>query len=121
MSRGCWFQIVCLAASLLLTLSNASAEEEVFRVLSPSGNGPYPVVLLVPGCPGFAVTNGVNFYEERAAELQAAGYAVVFVDYILKHLQINCAHINQAEIAQDVLYAAIGHGSNPASTEAGFR
>jgi dienelactone hydrolase len=106
-SSRSWLCIVCLVASLLLTCSNASAEEQEFRVLSPSANGPYPAVLLVPGCSGFAATNGANFYEERAAELQAAGYAVVFVDYIVKHMQTNCAHVNQAEIAQDVLYAAI--------------
>lgn len=75
-------------------------------MLSPPGNAPHPAVLLVPGCSGFAVNNGVNHYDERAAELEAAGYAVVFVDYVARRMQTNCAHVAQSEVAQDILEAA---------------
>jgi len=66
----------------------------------------HPAVLLVPGCSGFAATNGINSYDERAAELQTAGYAVVFVDYIGRRMQTNCAHVFQAEVATDIVEAA---------------
>jgi dienelactone hydrolase len=91
---------------LLLTCAYAAAEEQAFRILSPPGSTPHPAVLLVPGCSGFAANNGVNHYDERAAELQAAGYVVVFVDFVVRRMQVNCAHVAQSEVAQDILDAA---------------
>ena len=70
------------------------------------GDSPHPAVLFVPGCSGFVATNGINGYDERALELQAAGYLVVYVDYIGKRRQTNCAHVLQNEVAQDILEAA---------------
>jgi len=67
----------------------------------------------VPGCSGFAANNGVNHYEERAAELQAAGYAVVFVDYLRRRLQTNCAHVSLSEVATDILEAATSMREQP--------
>ena len=75
-------------------------------MLSPTGAAPHPAVLLVPGCSGFTVTNGVDQYNERAAELQTAGYVIVFVDYIGRRMQNNCAHVSQAEVSADILEAA---------------
>jgi dienelactone hydrolase len=106
LNRSDWLPFVYLAVSLLLASSNASAEEQAFRILSPSGGAPHPVVLFVPGCSGFAANSGVNHYEERAAELQAAGFAVVFVDFVVRRMQTNCAHVGQSEVAQDILDAA---------------
>ena len=90
----------------VLLLSPPLAADEPFRVLSPAGSGPHPAVLLVPGCSGFVATNGINLYEERAAELQKSGYVVVFVDYIGRRMQGNCAHVLQTEVSADVLEAA---------------
>jgi dienelactone hydrolase len=103
------FKLLFLVAALWIApafLSLLAADEDTFRVLSPGGSGPHPVVLLVPGCSGFAAINGINVYDERAAELQAAGFAVVYVDYITKRMQSNCAHIGQAEVSADILQAA---------------
>jgi hypothetical protein len=47
-----------------------------------------------------------KFDEERAAELQGAGYGVVLVDYIGRRMQNNCAHVSQAEVSADILEAA---------------
>jgi hypothetical protein len=59
-----WLKLLCcIAASLLLTCTNASAEGQAFRILLPSGTPPHPAVLLVPGCSELAATNGVNFYD----------------------------------------------------------
>ena len=59
-------------------------DEPPFRLLSPSGVSPHSAVLMVPGCSGFAANGGINVYDERAADLQTAGYLVVYVDYIGK-------------------------------------
>ncbi len=95
--------------AVLLALSRpapVAASEEAYRTLSPSGAAPHPAVLIVPGCSGFAATNGANIYDERGADLQAAGYLVVFVDYIGRRLQNNCAHVSQSEVSSDILEAA---------------
>jgi dienelactone hydrolase len=93
------------AAFCLLSLPAVAAEES-FRILSPVGDNPHPAVLLVPGCSGFVATNGVNVYDERALELQAAGHLVVYVDYIGRRMQTNCAHVLQTEVGADILEAA---------------
>jgi dienelactone hydrolase len=94
------------AALLVLLAGSEASAAEPYRMLSPTGEGPHPAVLLVPGCSGFVATNGVNIYDERAAELQTAGYFVVFVDYIARRMQTNCAHVLQDEVSADILEAA---------------
>jgi dienelactone hydrolase len=96
--------VITLAMAATL-LSSASADEDTFRVLSPGGSGRHPVVLLVPGCSGFVPNSGINVYDERATELQAAGYLVVYVDYLGKRMQTNCAYVGQAEVSADILEA----------------
>lgn len=101
----------CLSAIVAVVLALGSAArglsaEEPYRTLPPSGGATHPAVLLVPGCSGFTATNGVNPYEERATDLQAAGYVVVFVDYIERRHLTNCGHVSQAEVGDDILEAA---------------
>jgi len=110
--RGTSCSLTAICAAVLL-LSSPVAAEESFRVLSPAGAGRHPAVLLVPGCSGFVATNGVNLYEARATELQQAGYAVVFVDYLGRRMQGNCAHVLQTEVSADVLEAAAWIRSQP--------
>jgi len=95
-------------AALALT-SNITQAAEPFRALSPSKDAPNSAVLLVPGCSGFVARNGINHYEERASELQAAGYFVVFVDYLSRRHLTDCAggrDVSHAEVAADILEAA---------------
>jgi dienelactone hydrolase len=94
---------LCAALLAPLLWSHETFATEPYRMLSPSGAGPHPAVLLVPGCSGFAAVNGVNLYDERAGELQAAGYAVVFVDYLGPFN--DCGHISHAQIAEGILEA----------------
>jgi len=39
-------------------------------------------------------------------ELQAAGFVVVFVDYIVRRMQTNCAHVSLSEVSADIIEAA---------------
>ena len=96
------FVVAVLAASSTLAA-------EAFRMLTPSVSTSNAAVLLVPGCSGFIARNGSNHYEERAIELQAAGYFVVFVDYLSRRNLTDCAggrNVSQAEVAADILEAA---------------
>ena len=95
-----------VSSLLSLPMQVVADAEGPFRVLSPAGSKPHPAVLLVPGCSGFTATNGINLYDERAAELQAAGYVVVFVDYVGRRMQSNCAHVSRGEVSADILEAA---------------
>src|SRR5262249_42513164 len=91
----CSFIAAAVAASMPLAA-------EPLRVLAPSGNTSKSAVLLV-------ARNGINPYEERASELQAAGYFVVFVDYLSRRNLTDCAggrNVSQAEVAADVVEAA---------------
>ena len=81
--------LLWIIATALLT--NTSFAAEPFRVLSPAGGTSHAAVLLVPACSGFIARNGINHYEERASELQAAGYFVVFVDYLGRRHLADCA------------------------------
>jgi dienelactone hydrolase len=97
-----WLAATWMTASL----ASPATADEPFRVLSPTGTDPYPAVLLVPGCSGFVGNNGINVYDERGAELQAAGFLVIYVDYVGKRMQGNCAHVGQSEVSGDILEAA---------------
>ncbi len=57
----------------------------------------------MPGCSGFGAVSGVDLYDERAGELQAAGYVVVLVDYLGRFG--NCSHVSHAQVGEDILEA----------------
>jgi dienelactone hydrolase len=96
----------CAGLLILLLAGCPAFAMEPYRVLPPHGEGPHPAALLVPGCSGFVPVNGVNLYEERAAELQAAGYLVVFVDFVGRRNLSNCGHVSKTEVGADILEAA---------------
>jgi dienelactone hydrolase len=98
--------LFALCAALLgpLPWGHAVATEP-YRTVSPAGPAPHPAVLLVPGCSGFAAVNGVRIYDERADELQAAGYFVVFVDYLGRFN--NCGHVSHAQVGADIVEAGV--------------
>ena len=105
--RRTFLYYLSLAAAALAATVTLAAEP--FRVLMPPDGTSNPAVLLVPGCSGFAARNGINHYDERASQLQAAGYVVVFVDYIGRRHLTDCAggrNVSPAEVAADILEAA---------------
>ena len=97
-----WLAAIWVTASL----ASPATADDPFRVRSPTGTDPRHAVLLVPGCSGFVGNNGINVYDERGAELQAAGFLVIYVDYVGKRMQGNCAHVGQSEVSGDILEAA---------------
>jgi dienelactone hydrolase len=93
---------------LSLCSAGTTLAAEPFRVLSPPGGSQHSAVLLVSGCSGFVAFNGVNVYEERAAELQAAGYHVVFVDYLGRRGLKDCSggRLSHADVGREIVEAA---------------
>lgn len=106
-----------LAAQLTATTAAAAddmtarrqALEPYFRTYQPNGAGPFPALLFVSGCSGFAPSVAPRAYTSAAERWRAKGYLVVFVDYLAaRHLR-NCrssAMLTLAEIGRDVLAVA---------------
>ena len=102
-----WLSVIVAAALLLLSMPQLrAAEDEPYRVLLPTRDGPHPAVLLVPGCSGFNAVNGVNLYDERAEALRMLGYLVVFVDYLGRQHVTECRYVPRAEVGREILDAA---------------
>jgi len=55
--------------------------EANYRLLRPTGTGPFPAIMLVPGASGFQPARVQALYGPTAERLREAGYVVVFVDY----------------------------------------
>src|SRR5215831_7095890 len=58
------------------------ALEPFFRTYRPSGAGPFPALLFVSGCSGFAPSIAPQAYTRAAESWLSRGYVVVFVDYL---------------------------------------
>lgn len=80
--------------------------ESHYRLQRPEGNGPFPAVMMVPGCRG--VASSPNYYMRTAEQLKAQGQVVVFVDYTEAHgVQSACSgEVSVQQIAQDILTTA---------------
>ncbi len=97
-----------------MTCGSATAADP-FRFLAPAaGRAPFPTVLLVSGCSGFVPVNGVNMYDQRAAELRAAGHGIVYVDYLGRRNLADCAgKISLSQVGRDIREAADWARSRP--------
>jgi dienelactone hydrolase len=106
---------LCAVACAIVLGPGQGAQAQQYRVLRPAGTGPFPAVLLVSGCSGFRAFGGVDTYDQRAAELRAAGYVVACVDYLRNHGLSRCngGAISHATVGQDILAAARWVHSQP--------
>lgn len=50
----------------------------LMRMTTPDGTGPFPAILMIPGCTGFNIKGGN--YDETQADLTKLGFAVARVD-----------------------------------------
>jgi dienelactone hydrolase len=100
------FAALAAFAGILLSGTAAPAQES-YRSFKPTGSGPAPILLFVSGCSGFVKFADLDFYAEQAEAMRAAGYFVVYVDYIGKRGLPNCSggRIDHATVAQDMAAA----------------
>ena len=85
------------------------ALEPFFRTYRPSGAGPFPVLLFVSGCSGFAPSIAPQAYTRAAESWLSRGYVVVFVDYLAARHLANCRSspmLTLVEIGKDILAVA---------------
>ena len=87
--------------------SFGQAADAPYRVFRPDGRGPYPAIIFVSGCDGFAPPMAPTRYERRAERLRAQGYVVAFADYLGRRGLKSCAgSITHEEAARDVVSTA---------------
>lgn len=102
-----------LTRTLLLGLVSAiawssgladAAERRTFR---PDGPGPFPAIVFVSGCSGFAPSVAPNAYTSAAERFRKDGYLVVFVDYLAARGLTTCSisTIPHEVAARDVMTA----------------
>jgi dienelactone hydrolase len=97
--------VLALAITAVFTSAPAvAAERKLFR---PDGAAPYPTLLFVSGCSGFAPAFAPTYYTRTAERMRQAGYLVVFVDYLGARALTSCAGggVSHAEAGGDIVAA----------------
>jgi dienelactone hydrolase len=96
-----------LAFVSLVLCAGATQAQESYRSFKPATGGPAPILLFVSGCSGFVKFGDLDYYAEQAETMRAAGYFVVYVDYIGKRGLPNCSggRIDHATVGQDMAAA----------------
>ena len=87
------------------------ALEPFFRTHRPSGVGPFPALLFVSGCSGFAPSIAPQAYTRAAERWLSRGYVVVFVDYLAARHLANCR--SSAMLTLVAAVACDGSGAEP--------
>lgn len=88
------------------TEARLQALEPYFHTYRPAGPGPFPAVLFVSGCFGFAYGNSAQTYADMAESWRTKGYVVVFVDYLKARGEQKCDGETPVDVAKDVLAVA---------------
>ena len=92
------------------TWADSSAEhqkrlEAYYGLELPLGSGPFPAVIMVPGCSGFSF--GKDRYARVAKKLKDQGFVVLKVDYLAARELSSCyLNVSKEEVAQDIATAA---------------
>ena len=80
-----------------------------YRIMKPEGTGPFPAVMMVPGCSGFEYAReAYNSGQKRLVEL---GFVTLRVDYLAARNFSSCANnsgiaVSAEEVAADIVMAA---------------
>ena len=113
--RPCWGLILVISGLLYgmctLTWADSSAEhqkrlEAHYGLERPEGGGPFPAVMMVPGCYGFADPLNKDHYVKTTKELKDQGFAVLKVDIFSARGRKNCGEVIPEEVTEDILTAA---------------
>lgn len=103
--------IIGVALGVQLAWADSAAERQArlethYRLEKPEGNGPFPAVMLVPGCSGFHNPSWKAHFDRVGGRLKEAGFAVIRVDYHAAGQVSTCEVImNPTEVADDVATA----------------
>ena len=108
LQHGWWLFLVLWSLGLSVsTWADSSAKhqrrlEAHYSLERPEGRGPFPAVMMVPGCSGFAAPLWQGRYARAAQKLTAQGFVVLKVDYLAARGQSRCTAVLHEEVAQDI-------------------
>ena len=74
-----------------------------FRMEKPDGKGPFPAVILVPGCKGFESKNLKSQYNRVQAILGELGFVTLRVDYLAVRNASSCLLLSPEDAAGDIV------------------
>jgi|SRR5579863_576764 len=108
---------VAMALAVVLSNAGAAADENAsaritalaphFHTYRPDGPGPFPGLMFVSGCLGFAPANAPQAYTSLAETWKAKGYVIVFVDYLAaKGMQQCDGTVTPEGVGKDVIAVA---------------
>ena len=105
---GVWRAGLAALAIAAVVRAPHAAEDTGWRIEPPDGPGPYPVVLLVSGCNGFAPPMAPRAYLDATDRLHALGLAVLRVDVLGRRGLDSCRDpaLSRADAVSDLLAAA---------------
>ena len=78
-----------------------------YRLEKPNGTGPFPAVMMVPGCSGFEAEFQKEYYDSVQKRLVELGFVTLRVDYLAARNVSSCANaVSTEEVATDIGIAA---------------
>ena len=104
--------VAVTAAAFFATaaIARAATVADFYELMKPAGDGPFPAVVLAPGCSGFHDQYSTPVFDQYRKRLVEAGFVVVNVDFTKGHDIPACASktsflITQWEYSKDILSA----------------
>ena len=79
-----------------------------YRIMKPEGTGPFPAVMMVPGCSGFEYASAKEAYNSGQKRLVELGFVTLRVDYLAARNVSHCfdGGVSTEEVAIDIGIAA---------------
>jgi dienelactone hydrolase len=104
--------IAFISFAFAQTADNTEHQESLskhYRLEKPEGAGPFPAVMMVPGCSGFEF--GKERYNSVQKRLVELGFVTLRVDYLAARNLSSCANdtdtaVSAEEVAADIVIAA---------------
>jgi dienelactone hydrolase len=94
-------------ATTLATPARASKMADFYELAKPAGDGPFPAVVLAPGCGGFHDQYSPPVFDQYRKRLVEDGFVVANVDFTKGHDIPSCAAITQEDYSRDILNAVV--------------
>ena len=98
--------LFCMSVAYPQTGDNTGHQERLskhYRLEKPKGAGPFPAVMMVPGCSGFDAEIQREFYDSIQNQLVELGFVTLRVDYLAARNVSSCANaVSTEEVATDI-------------------
>ncbi len=74
---------------------------ENYHMQQPDGDGPFPAVIMVPGCRGFNSPRLKPVYDRVQGRLRDMGFVVIRADYLAARNQDSCQSVTKKASARN--------------------